>query len=169
MLVLAGGTGNPFFTTDTAAVLRAAELDCDAVLKATQVDGVYSADPKTHPDAIRYDRITHEEAISRDLKVMDTAAFALARESLLPIMVGSVHAPSFDRFPALRPFALDACCPLKRGGACATCGANKGETAWHSISTISKGACRERFQASRMILARCGRGEQRPAFLIRFS
>ncbi len=94
VVVLAGGTGNPFFTTDTAAVLRAAELRCDAVLKATQVDGVYSADPKQDPDAIRFDRLTHDEAIARDLKVMDTAAFALARESRLSIIVGSVHAPS---------------------------------------------------------------------------
>ncbi len=94
VVVLAGGTGNPFFTTDTAAVLRAAELRCDAVLKATHVDGVYSADPKTNPDAIRYDRLTHDEAIAKDLKVMDTAAFALARESKLQIVVGSVHAPS---------------------------------------------------------------------------
>ncbi|GJD51689.1 Uridylate kinase [Methylobacterium crusticola] len=94
VVVLAGGTGNPFFTTDTAAVLRAAELKCDAVLKATQVDGVYSADPKRDPDAVRYDRLTHDEAIARDLKVMDTAAFALARESGLPLIVGSVHAPS---------------------------------------------------------------------------
>jgi uridylate kinase len=94
VIVLAGGTGNPFFTTDTSAVLRAAELRCDAVLKATQVDGVYSADPKRDPKAERFDRLTHDEAISRDLKVMDTAAFALARESRLPIIVGSVHAPS---------------------------------------------------------------------------
>ncbi len=97
VIVLAGGTGNPFFTTDTAAVLRAAELRCDAVLKATQVDGVYSADPKTNPSATRYDRLTHDEAISRDLKVMDTAAFALARESRLSIIVGSIHAPSSIR------------------------------------------------------------------------
>ncbi|WP_414474188.1 UMP kinase [Microvirga sp. M2] len=94
VIVLAGGTGNPFFTTDTAAVLRAAELKCDAVLKATQVDGVYSADPKKDPEAIRFDRLTHDEAIAKDLKVMDTAAFALARESRLSIIVGSVHAPS---------------------------------------------------------------------------
>jgi uridylate kinase len=94
VVVLAGGTGNPFFTTDTAAVLRAAELRCDAVLKATQVDGVYSADPKKDPNAVRFDRITHDDAIARDLKIMDTAAFALARESRLPIIVGSVHAPS---------------------------------------------------------------------------
>ena len=94
VVVLAGGTGNPFFTTDTAAVLRAAELRCDAVLKATQVDGVYTADPKKDPSATRYDRITHDEAIARDLKVMDTAAFALARESRLSILVGSLHPPS---------------------------------------------------------------------------
>ncbi|GJE58539.1 UMP kinase [Methylobacterium trifolii] len=94
VVVLAGGTGNPYFTTDTAAVLRAAELRCDAVLKATQVDGVYSADPKLDPNATRYDRITHDEAIARDLKIMDTAAFALARESRLSIVVGSVHPPS---------------------------------------------------------------------------
>jgi uridylate kinase len=94
VVVLAGGTGNPFFTTDTSAVLRAAELRCDAVLKATQVDGVYSADPKTDPNAKRYDRLTHDEAIARDLRVMDTAAFALARESKLPVIVGSVHPPS---------------------------------------------------------------------------
>jgi uridylate kinase len=94
VIVLAGGTGNPFFTTDTSAVLRAAELRCHAVLKATQVDGVYSADPKIDPSAARFERLTHDEAIARDLKVMDTAAFALARESRLPIIVGSVHAPS---------------------------------------------------------------------------
>ncbi|CAA2102958.1 Uridylate kinase [Methylobacterium bullatum] len=94
VVVLAGGTGNPYFTTDTAAVLRAAELRCGAVLKATQVDGVYSADPKKDPSAVRYDRLTHDDAIARDLKIMDTAAFALARESRISIVVGSVHAPS---------------------------------------------------------------------------
>ncbi len=91
VVVLGGGTGNPFFTTDTAAVLRAIELKCDAVLKATQVDGVYTADPKKDPSATRYDTLTHDEAIARDLKVMDTAAFALARENRLPIIVGSAH------------------------------------------------------------------------------
>jgi uridylate kinase len=93
-VILAGGTGNPFFTTDTAAVLRAGELRCDAVLKATQVDGVYSADPKSDPSAVRFEHLTHDEAIGRDLKVMDTAAFALAREGQLPIIVGSIHPPS---------------------------------------------------------------------------
>ncbi|MCP8938217.1 UMP kinase [Alsobacter sp. SYSU M60028] len=91
VVVLGGGTGNPFFTTDTAAVLRAIELKCDAVLKATQVDGVYSADPKRDPSATRFDVLSHDEAIQRDLKVMDTAAFALARENRLPIIVGSAH------------------------------------------------------------------------------
>lgn len=91
IVVLTGGTGNPYFTTDTGAVLRAAELDCDAVLKATNVDGVYTADPKTDPAATRYDRLTHDEAIARDLKVMDAAAFALAREAALPIIVFSIR------------------------------------------------------------------------------
>ena len=91
LVVLAGGTGNPFFTTDTGAVLRGAELSCDAILKATQVDGVYSADPKLDPTAKRYDRLTHDEAIDRHLAVMDTAAFALARENRIPIVVFSIQ------------------------------------------------------------------------------
>ena len=91
MVVLAGGTGNPFFTTDTTAVLRAAELGGEAVLKATDVDGVYSADPKKDPKAKRYDRLTHQEAIERDLKVMDSTAFALARENRMPIIVFSIR------------------------------------------------------------------------------
>jgi uridylate kinase len=93
VVVFAGGTGNPFFTTDTTAVLRAAEMDCDAVLKATNVDGVYSADPKQDPKAKRYERLTHGEAIDRDLKVMDATAFALARENRMPIIVFSIRAP----------------------------------------------------------------------------
>lgn len=91
IVVFAGGTGNPFFTTDTTAVLRAAEMHCDAVLKATNVDGVYSADPKVDPAAKRFDRLTHEEAIRRDLKVMDATAFALARENRMPIIVFSIR------------------------------------------------------------------------------
>ncbi|HEY7663272.1 MAG TPA: UMP kinase [Xanthobacteraceae bacterium] len=91
MIVLAAGTGNPFFTTDTTAVLRAAELGADAVLKATDVDGIYSADPKTDKGAKRYDRLTHQEAIERELKVMDTTAFALARENRMPIIVFSIR------------------------------------------------------------------------------
>jgi uridylate kinase len=93
IVVFAGGTGNPFFTTDTTAVLRAAEMGCDAVLKATNVDGVYSADPKKDPKATRYDQLTHEEAIRRDLKVMDATAFALARENRMPIIVFSIREP----------------------------------------------------------------------------
>jgi uridylate kinase len=93
IVLFAGGTGNPFFTTDTTAVLRAAEMGCDAVLKATNVDGVYSADPKKDPNARRFDQITHQEAIERDLKVMDATAFALARENLMPIIVFSIAEP----------------------------------------------------------------------------
>jgi uridylate kinase len=88
--ILAGGTGNPHFTTDTTAVLRAAELDCQAVLKATNVDGVYSADPKRDKTAIRYERLTPQEAIEKNLKVMDGTAFALARETRMPIIVFSI-------------------------------------------------------------------------------
>jgi uridylate kinase len=91
MLLLAAGTGNPFFTTDTTAVLRAAEIGAEAVLKATDVDGVYSADPKKDKSAQRYDRLTHREAIERNLKVMDTAAFALAQENRMPIIVFSIR------------------------------------------------------------------------------
>jgi uridylate kinase len=91
MVLLAGGTGNPFFTTDTTAVLRAVEIGAEAVLKATDVDGVYSADPKKDQNARRYDRLTHQEAIERNLKVMDTTAFALARENRMPIIVFSIR------------------------------------------------------------------------------
>jgi uridylate kinase len=91
MLVLAGGTANPFFTTDTTSVLRAAEMGADAVFKATHVDGVYSADPKKDSNAKRYDRLTHQEAIERNLRVMDTTAFALARENHIPIIVFSIR------------------------------------------------------------------------------
>lgn len=90
VVILGGGTGNPYFTTDTGAALRAAELDCQQLLKATQVDGVYTADPKTDPNAKRYERLTHAEAIRHDLKVMDTAAFALARDAGLTIVVFSI-------------------------------------------------------------------------------
>jgi uridylate kinase len=93
IVLLGGGTGNPFFTTDTTAVLRAAELGCGAVLKATNVDGVYSADPKKEPAAKRYDRLSHEEAIAGDLRVMDATAFTLARENRMPIIVFSIREP----------------------------------------------------------------------------
>jgi uridylate kinase len=91
IVVLAGGTVNPFFTTDSGAALRALELECDALLKGTQVDGVYSADPRRDPTAVRYEHVTFQEAISKGLAVMDTAAFALARDNGLPIIVFDVH------------------------------------------------------------------------------
>jgi uridylate kinase len=97
VLLLAAGTGNPFFTTDTTAVLRAAELGAQAVLKATDVDGIYSDDPKKDPRAKRYDRLTHAEALERNLKVMDATAFALARENRMPIIVFSIRDPGAIR------------------------------------------------------------------------
>jgi uridylate kinase len=93
IVLLAAGTGKPYFTTDTTAVLRAAELGGSAVLKATNVDGVYSADPKKDAKATRFARITHREAIERDLRVMDSTAFALARENRMPIIVFSIREP----------------------------------------------------------------------------
>ena len=93
IIVLGGGTGNPYFTTDTTAVLRAAEIGAEAVLKATNVDGVYTADPKKDPTATRFDRLTHSQAIEGDYKVMDATAFALARETSLPIIVFSIAEP----------------------------------------------------------------------------
>jgi uridylate kinase len=93
VIVLGGGGASPFFTTDTTAALRAAELGSDAILKATKVDGVYTADPKADPNAQRYDQLTHAEALLRDLKVMDATAFALARETGMPIIVFSIQEP----------------------------------------------------------------------------
>jgi uridylate kinase len=93
IVLLAGGTGNPFFTTDTTAVLRAAEIGAQAVLKATNVDGVYSADPKLDPAAKRFERLTHSQALDGNYKVMDATAFALARETSLPIIVFSIAEP----------------------------------------------------------------------------
>ncbi|MGH6902515.1 MAG: uridine monophosphate kinase, partial [Geminicoccaceae bacterium] len=93
IVICAAGTGNPFFTTDTAAALRAAELGCDALLKGTKVDGVYSADPMKDAGAIRYDRLTYHEVLARDLKVMDASAISLARESAIPIIVFSLNQP----------------------------------------------------------------------------
>lgn len=92
-VLFAGGTGNPFFTTDTTAALRAAEMRCDAILKGTSVDGVYSADPATDPEAVRYDRISYNDVLNRDLRVMDGAAIALARDNDIPIVVFSMHEP----------------------------------------------------------------------------
>jgi len=91
VVIFAAGTGNPFFTTDTAAALRASEMSCNALLKGTQVDGVYSADPKKDPKAERYDRLGYQDVLARDLRVMDTSAIALARDNGLPILVFSLH------------------------------------------------------------------------------
>jgi uridylate kinase len=93
VVIFAAGTGNPFFTTDTAAALRAAEMGCDALLKGTQVDGVYSADPRKNPNAERYVTLTYLDMLARDLAVMDAAAISLARENKLPIVVFSIHEP----------------------------------------------------------------------------
>jgi len=90
VVIFAAGTGNPYFTTDTAAALRAAEMGCDALAKATQVDGVYSADPKTDPSATRYDTLSYKQVLERDLQVMDGAAIALARDNNIPLIVFSV-------------------------------------------------------------------------------
>lgn len=91
VVIFAAGTGNPFFTTDTAAALRAAEMGCDALFKGTSVDGVYTADPKTHPDAERYERLTYLDVLSRDLRVMDASAISLMRENGIPIVVFSIR------------------------------------------------------------------------------
>jgi uridylate kinase len=93
VVIFAAGTGNPFFTTDTAAALRASEMGCDALMKGTKVDGVYSADPRKVRDAERYDRLTYLEVLSKDLQVMDASAISLARESGIPILVFSIHTP----------------------------------------------------------------------------
>ena len=93
VVIFAAGTGNPFFTTDTAAALRAAEMHCDALFKGTQVDGVYSADPRKVANAKRYEQLTYLDVLSNDLAVMDAAAISLARENALPIVVFNIHAP----------------------------------------------------------------------------
>ena len=93
VVIFAAGTGNPFFTTDTAAALRAAEMGCDALFKGTQVDGVYSADPRRDPSAERFDELTYQQVLADQLAVMDAAAISLARENKLPIVVFNIHAP----------------------------------------------------------------------------
>ncbi len=98
VVIFAAGTGNPFFTTDTAAALRASEMGCEALLKGTRVDGVYSADPEKDSSAIRYDTLTYLQVLSEDLKVMDASAVSLARENDIPILVFSIeNAGSFER------------------------------------------------------------------------
>ena len=91
VVIFAAGTGNPFFTTDTAAALRAAEMSCDALMKGTNVDGVYSADPKSDPSAERFDRLSYIDVLTKDLKVMDASAVSLSRENGIPIVVFSIQ------------------------------------------------------------------------------
>jgi uridylate kinase len=93
VVIFAAGTGNPFFTTDTAAALRAAEMKCDALLKGTQVDGVYTADPRKDSNAERFEELTYLDVLARDLNVMDASAISLSRENKLPIIVFNIHAP----------------------------------------------------------------------------
>jgi uridylate kinase len=93
VVIFAAGTGHPYFTTDTAAALRAAEVGCDALFKGTSVDGVYSADPKKTNDATRYDRLTYQEFLSRDLRVMDASAITMMRDSQVPVVVFSIREP----------------------------------------------------------------------------
>jgi len=93
VVIFAAGTGNPFFTTDTAASLRAIEMGCDLLLKATQVDGVYDSDPKHNPNAKKFQKISYSEILAKNLKVMDASAISLARENNLPIMVFSIREP----------------------------------------------------------------------------
>ena len=91
VVIFAAGTGNPYFTTDTAAALRAAEMECDALLKGTQVDGVYDKDPNKYDDAVRYDTLSYQKVLADDLRVMDAAAVTLMRENEIPIIVFSIH------------------------------------------------------------------------------
>ena len=91
VVIFAAGTGNPFFTTDTAAALRASEMDCDAMLKATKVDGVYDSDPVKNPDAKRFDKLSYKHVLTEDLRVMDASAITLSRENSIPILVFSIH------------------------------------------------------------------------------
>jgi uridylate kinase len=93
LVIFAAGVGSPFFTTDSGAALRAIEIGADLLLKATKVDGVYDKDPKKHPDAVRYDKLSYDQVIARDLQVMDTAAFALARDSELPLRIFDMAQP----------------------------------------------------------------------------
>jgi len=93
VVVFAGGTGNPFFTTDSAASLRAIEINADVMLKATKVDGVYDADPVTHPDAVRYERLTYDEALTRKLGVMDATALVLCRDYKMPLKIFNINQP----------------------------------------------------------------------------
>jgi uridylate kinase len=92
-VIFAAGTGNPYFTTDTAAVLRALESEADIIMKATRVDGVYDKDPEKNPDAVRFENLTYSEVLQKDLRVMDASAISLAREEKLPVLVFNMKTP----------------------------------------------------------------------------
>jgi uridylate kinase len=94
VVIFSAGTGNPYFTTDSAAALRANEIDADVILKGTRVDGIYTADPEKHPDATKFDHVTFRQALQKDIRVMDQAAFALCAENNLPIIVFDINEPS---------------------------------------------------------------------------
>ncbi len=121
VVIFAAGTGNPYFTTDTAAALRASEMGCQALLKGTKVDGVYTADPKLDPKATHFAQLSHHDVLSRDLKVMDAAAISLARENKIPIIVFSIHKPgNFARVmlgEGMHTVIGDRPTPLKRAAA----------------------------------------------------
>jgi uridylate kinase len=108
VVIFAAGTGNPFFTTDTAAALRAAEMGCNALLKGTQVDGVYSDDPRKNPQAERYDQLDYLDVLTRDLKVMDASAVTLMRENAIPIVVFNIH----DKGGLARVLAGEGVCTI---------------------------------------------------------
>ena len=93
MVIFSAGTGNPFFTTDSAAVLRAIEINADAILKGTRVDGIYNIDPEKNKDAVKFKKLTYDEAINKKLKIMDSTAFTLSQENNLPIIVFNMNKP----------------------------------------------------------------------------
>ena len=169
VVLLAAGTGNPFFTTDTTAVLRAAELDCQAVLKATNVDGVYTADPKKDPKAKRYDQLSHQEAIEKDLRVMDATAFALARENRMPIIVFSIAEKGAIE-AVLRGKGRATVDRLGRPARLTSSGVVFGGSPWQTqrtISTKSSAACRAPAPCSRRNCPACAPGAPPPICSIR--
>ena len=181
VLVFAGGTGNPYFTTDTTAVLRAAEMGCEAVLKATDVDGVYTADPKRDPSATRYQQLDHQEALDRRLRIMDATAFALAQENRMPIIVFSIleqgSIANVLRGKGTLPSSVDDAVvgsrppgPTQSGwlGRSRAIEHYSRRTPWQlidSISTISSAACRARLPRSRRSFQACAPDAPRPDLL----
>ena len=158
VVIFAAGTGNPFFTTDTAAALRAAEMECDALLKGTQVDGVYSADPSKFADAERYEELTYLDVLARDLGVMDAAAISLARENGLPIVVFNIHAAgAFGRGDARRR----AVHPHQRAAAAARL-VEEGPTVAANLNELKQDLARRMDGALETLQARIRRPAHRP-------